>query len=89
MVWRTPDLTEAVWVLVMAFLGTLGQRALPRSFAAGEISFVLPFDFTRLIFAAGLDYATFGETPVIWTWIGGTVIFAATIFLARTGRSKR
>jgi drug/metabolite transporter (DMT)-like permease len=88
LVWRTPGLTETAWVLAMAFLGTLGQRALARSFAAGEISFVLPFDFTRLIFAAGLGYALFGESPVIWTWIGGTVIFAATIFLARRGRRE-
>ena len=88
-VWRTPDVTETIWVVVMAVLGTLGQRALARSFAAGEISFVLPFDFTRLIFAAGLGYALFGESPEIWTWIGGTVIFAATIFLARTGRPGR
>ena len=82
-VWRTPDWTETVWILVMGFLGTLGQRALTRSYATAEISFVLPFDFTRLLFAAALGFALFGESPVIWTWIGGTVIFAATFFLAR------
>lgn len=83
LVWRTPDWNEAAWILAMGFLGTLGQRALTRSFASADLSFVLPFDFSRLLLAAALGYAMFAETPEIWTWIGGTVIFASSIFLAR------
>ena len=41
---------------------------------------------------AAVGFALFGERPEIWTWIGGTVIFASTVFLARgeakTGRSS-
>ncbi len=71
----------------MGFLGTLGQRAMTRGFAAADVSVVLPIDFTRLLFAAVIGFALFGEEPEIWTWIGGTVIFASTIFLAR-GEAK-
>ena len=82
-VWRTPTWDEAVWILVLGFLGTLGQRAMSRAFAATDVSVVLPVDFTRLLFAAAIGFALFGERPEIWTWIGGTVIFASTILLAR------
>ena len=37
-----------------------------------------------MIFAAGVGFAVFSEIPVIWTWIGGAVIFAAGWYLMRT-----
>lgn len=88
-VWRTPGWDEAVWILAMGFLGTLGQRAMTRAFAAADVSIVLPVDFTRLLFAAAVGFALFGERPGIWTWIGGTVIFASTVFLARGEAAPR
>jgi drug/metabolite transporter (DMT)-like permease len=84
LVWRTPSPEELFWLAVMGCCGTLGQRAVARSFQAGEVSLVLPFDYVRLIFAAIVGYALFTELPLIWTWIGGTVIFASTVYLART-----
>ena len=89
LVWRTPSWDEAVWILVMGFLGTLGQRTMTRAFAVADVSVVLPVDFTRLLFAAVIGFALFGEEPGIWTWIGGTVIFASTIFLARGEAASR
>ena len=85
--WKTPTWDQAAWILAMGFLGTLGQRAMTRGFAAADVSVVLPIDFSRLLFAAVIGFALFGEEPGVWTWIGGTVIFASTIFLAR-GEAK-
>ncbi len=84
LVWRTPSPEEILWLAVMGCLGTFGQRSVARAFQAGEVSLVLPFDYSRLIFAAVVGYALFTELPVIWTWIGGTVIFASSVYLART-----
>jgi drug/metabolite transporter (DMT)-like permease len=83
LVWRTPGWDEVGWILAMGFFGTMGQRAMTRAFAAADVSIVLPVDFTRLIFAAAVGFALFGEAPEIWTWVGGTVIFASTVFLTR------
>ena len=83
LVWRTPSWDDAGWILAMGFFGTLGQRTMTRALAAADVSIVLPVDFTRLLFAAAVGFALFGERPEIWTWIGGTIIFASTVFLAR------
>lgn len=83
-VWQTPSWEQTMWILVMGFLGTLGQRAMARSFAAADISVVFPVDYLRLLFAAALGFVLFAEQPVVWTWIGGTVIFVATALLTRS-----
>ena len=81
--WSWPTGEQYVWLLAMAGLGTLGQRALARSLAIGEVSLVLPFEYTRLPFAALIGWLMFTEVPVIWTWVGGTLIFGGAIWLAR------
>ena len=55
----------------------------------GEATAVLPADFTRLLWAAGLGYVMFGEFPDLWTWIGGTVVFCSTLYITyRESRVK-
>ncbi len=51
--------------------------------AAADATVALPFNFTRLIWAALFGFLFFAEIPDLWTWVGGTVIFAASIWLAR------
>jgi drug/metabolite transporter (DMT)-like permease len=53
--------------------------------AAADATIALPFNFTRLIWAALLGWILFAELPDIWTWIGGMVIFAASVFITRRG----
>ena len=74
----------------LGYLGTVIQRAFNRSMALADATVVLPFNFTRLIWAALFGYLFFAELPDLWTWIGGTVIFLASIWLTRisTGQKK-
>ena len=43
----------------------------------------------RPLFAAILGYAVFAEMPGLNTWIGATVIIAATFYIARYEAGKR
>ena len=36
-----------------------------------------------LLWAALIGWLVFAEFPDIWTWLGGAVIFAASLYLAR------
>ena len=82
LVWTTPTLPQLVTLVGVGFFATLNQRFLSRAFAAAEATAVLPFDFARLPFAALVGWIVFAEVPDIWVWIGGAIIFMASIYIA-------
>lgn len=90
-VWQTPDLGQFILLVGTGLFGTFTQRCMTRAYAAADATVVLPFDFTRLVFAALLGFVAFGEFPDIWTWSGGALIFAAVLWMTRmeTGALRR
>jgi drug/metabolite transporter (DMT)-like permease len=89
-VWTWPTPTQLVMFAVMGLFGTLGHLAMAQAFKLADTSAILPFDFVRLIWASAIGFIVFGEVPVLWTWIGGTVIFASTTYIAfRESRLKQ
>ena len=88
--WTWPDAGQFLWLAGIATLGTVGQVALAQSFREADTTVVLPFDFFKLIWATAIGFLAFGEIPDLWTWIGGTVIFASTVYIAwREAKTKR
>jgi len=81
-VWRWPSGMELVWLAGLAAVATAGNFAYTRAMTEADISVVTPFDFVRLPFAAAIGFFAFGEVPDRWTWIGGAVIAAASIYVA-------
>ena len=60
-----------------------------RAFARADASAVMPYDYTRMIFAAVIGYFAFNEAPDIWTWIGAAVIAGAAIYIAHRESIRR
>ncbi len=89
-VWQTPDITQLAWMIAIGGLATGFQRCMTRAYAAADATVVLPFEFTRLIIAAIVGFAVFGNLPDVWTWSGGTVIFVAALYMVQreTARGK-
>lgn len=88
--WSAPTATDYLWFVALGLFATMGQVSMARSFASADISAVLPFDFSRLIFAAALGYLFFAEIPDTWTWVGAAIIFSATLYTAhRESRAAR
>ncbi|WP_374444461.1 DMT family transporter [Stella sp.] len=88
--WVWPDPGQFLMLVAVGGLGALGQVALNQSFREADATVVLPFDFLKLIWATALGFLVFAEVPDLWTWIGGTVIFAATLYIAwREAKTKR
>jgi drug/metabolite transporter (DMT)-like permease len=67
----------------VGFFATLNQRFLSRAYAAADATAVLPFEFARLPFAAVIGFVLFRELPDIWAWVGGAVIFSASLYMVR------
>lgn len=85
-VWVTPSWGQWGIFAMLGLTSVVLQRAYNRGLQAADVSIAMPFNFTRLIWAALLGWIVFAEFPDVWTWIGGTVIFAASVWLTRLGR---
>ncbi len=59
-----------------------------RAFSLAEASLLVPIDFLRLPLVAAMGYLFFAQSVPLTTWIGGTVIFAATLLMARSARAR-
>ncbi len=80
--WHSPNLEEFGWMILMAALGTIAQLAFTAAFKLSDLTALLPLDFTKLIWTAIVGYVFFAQTPDIWVFIGGAVIFASTTYIA-------
>ncbi len=82
-VWTTPSLESVAWMAGLGLVSLLAHIAWVRSFAAADVSAVMPFNFTKLLFAALFGYLFFAEKPDAWMWAGAAIIFAATLYTGR------
>jgi drug/metabolite transporter (DMT)-like permease len=81
-VWQWPPLAAWPSIIAMGACGSLGHMCYVRAFAMTDASAVMPYDYTRLIFAAAIGYFAFAEMPDLWTWVGGAIIAGAAIYIA-------
>ena len=81
-VWTWPTLELLVALVALGAMGTIGHLYLTRAFSVADVTIAMPFDFFRLPFTAAIAFLAFGEVPTVWTWVGGAVIFASTLYIA-------
>jgi drug/metabolite transporter (DMT)-like permease len=81
--WSTP--TALHWALAVAggILGTVGHYCLTRSFVSADISATQSSKFVDLIWAAALGWLIFDDSLRSSTVLGGAVIVASVVWLAR------
>ncbi|WNK00768.1 DMT family transporter [Thalassospiraceae bacterium LMO-JJ14] len=82
-VWVWPTWTELGWLALIGVCGGAAQYLLSQSFHEADISVVMPFDFAKLVWIALIAYIAFAEVPTLTTWIGGAIIFASGLYIAR------
>ena len=80
--WQTPTLEQLAWLVAVGFLASLHNLGVAQAFRDAEVTAVMPFDFSKLIWSAIIGYLFFAEVPVVWTWIGGLIIFASATYIA-------
>jgi drug/metabolite transporter (DMT)-like permease len=71
-------------------VGSLGYYSLIAATRTGEVSAVVPFRYTRMVFALVLGYLVFGERPDTWMLIGTALVVAAGLYtIWRTALRQR
>lgn len=87
-VWRWPTPEEWGWLILIGGLGNAVQFGFSKAFQLADATVVLPFDFLKLVWASIIGFLLFQELTDLWTWVGGTVIFAASFYVAYRERQK-
>jgi len=88
-VWVWPSPQSLLWLGLLGGLATIGHLALSRALSLADVTAVLPYDFTRLPFAALIGYFAFAQVPDFWTWVGAAVIFSSSVYISyREARLK-
>jgi drug/metabolite transporter (DMT)-like permease len=80
-VMEMPTPAEWGWLILLGFFGSFGQIFLTRAYAAGEMTVVAPFDFTRIIIAGIFGYFLFDELPDRWAFAGAAIILASCAYI--------
>lgn len=89
-VWQWPTWPQVGLLVVIGVTATIAHVAMAQALRLAEAAAVMPLDYSRLLWTAGVGWIAFGEFPDTWTWVGGTVIFGATVYITvRESRAKR
>ena len=81
--WQWPSLAQWGGFLVCGMLGSGGHYCLTRSYASADISATQSIKFLDLVWAAAIGWLIFGDALSQWTVVGGLVICASTVWIAR------
>ena len=77
------------WMIAIAILGTSGLYIGLMAIRSEELSVLAPFDYSRLIMAAGLGFLFFREIPDLSGFIGAGIITAACMVASATIQTRR
>jgi drug/metabolite transporter (DMT)-like permease len=83
--WHWQALSAWQWAgfVLCGALGSAGHYLLTRSFMAADISATQSAKFLDLVWSAAMGWLLFADLPSRSTLVGGTVICAATLWVAR------
>jgi drug/metabolite transporter (DMT)-like permease len=69
-----------LWLAGALVFGTIGYWAITAATRTGEVSFVSPFRYTRLVFAVVIGIAVFDEAVTATTLIGSALIVGSGLY---------
>lgn len=81
--WQPPSLWQWAGFLLCGALGSAGHYCLTRSFRVADISATQSAKFLDLVWSALMGWLLFSDVPTFSTIMGGMLISAATLWVAR------
>ena len=88
LVWQPPTLQEMGVLTIIGILGVVGQTAMTQGLKLGEATYVIPFDYLRIIYAGLYGIVLFNEVPAMVSVAGATVIVASSFYILRRGAAR-
>ncbi|SEV95732.1 EamA-like transporter family protein [Cognatiyoonia koreensis] len=88
-VWTMPTAEQWVALIALGVLMACAQACFVNAMARAEASFVTPFSYMTLLFAALYDLLVFDVIPDAVSWLGAGVIVTGALILAWRERRTR
>ena len=70
------------WLLMMGGLAAAAHLCLNKAYSSAEVSYLIPYGFTKWFASALIGLAAFGEVPSTWTCLGAFILMGAIISLS-------
>jgi drug/metabolite transporter (DMT)-like permease len=86
--WVTPTGPEFAMLVMIGFLGIAGQGLITHGWTLGDVTALVPLDYSRIVYSALLGYLVFGELPGLWSVAGMAIIVASSLYLVLTERKR-
>lgn len=80
--WESINISQFLLFIFVAIAGFITQFSFAQCLKMAETTFIMPIQFTKLVWLSLIGYFFFMEVPDIWTWIGASIIFSSILFIA-------
>lgn len=81
--WQWPTLAQWGLLLLCGLVGSSAHYCMTRAYHIADVSAVQPVRFLDLLWASLFGFIVFADLPTVWAIAGGSVICAATLWIAR------
>jgi drug/metabolite transporter (DMT)-like permease len=81
-VWQPPTFWEFVLLFTAGLFGIIGQSLF--TYGLGETTFLMPFDYLRIVYSFFIGIFWFSEIPGLWSYLGSALIVLSSFYLIRT-----
>ena len=82
----TTDTNIILWTLVLIIFGILRQYSDIQAYTYAQAAVIAPISYFLVVLIGLMAYLFFNEIPVVTTYIGATIIIAATIYITNRER---
>ena len=79
--WQPINLLQLGIFALLGVAGLLSHWCITQSLRLSDTTFVMPLQFTKLIWASMIGLLLFAEQPDFWTWMGGIIIFISVVYI--------
>ncbi len=86
--WSDISLINWGLMVLMGFLGALGQYFFIKAYDYAEASILAPITYSEIVMAVAFGWMVFGDFPDLWTWTGTAIVIASGIFISIRERSR-
>lgn len=81
--WVTPTWLDLGLLVAVGLVGGVAQIAMTNAFRLADVSVVMPFDYTAMLWAALFGFLVWGDVPGLNIWLGAAIVMMSGLYILR------